>query len=240
MVPVFDTAGASLYPAPHACYVDYNRLTNALTLMSDATGQWDSTAQQTQMGAGGTIQNSQCAVNGAGSSAQAVDANTLQLNLAVTFNQGWVGSTRSDYLWVWDRGGSGAGWLTVGTYAVNNPATTVTSWPVGTGHSVSTPGAISGTGMRGTFSGWSDGGAAAHGITVGVAGGTYTASYTTQYQLTTGVTGPGGVTVSPAGPWYAAGTVVSGTNETEEKPKIVVTARQRPPRLLRRGLKTGR
>jgi hypothetical protein len=211
LVPVFDTAGASLYPAPHACYVDYNRLTNNLTLMSDATGQWDSTAQQTQMGSGPAIQNSQCAVSGAGSSAQALDANTLQLNLAVTFNQGWVGSTRSDYLWVWDRAMNGAGWLTVGTYAINNPAVTVTSWPVGqtvtvdgvgyttprtfswavgTGHSVSAPGAITGTGMQGAFSGWSDSGAAAHNITVGVAGGTYTASYTVQYLLTTGVTAP--------------------------------------------------
>ena len=58
--------GDSLYPAPHACYVDYNRLTNALTLMSDSTGQWDSTVQQAQWGSGGTIQNSQCTVNAGG------------------------------------------------------------------------------------------------------------------------------------------------------------------------------
>ncbi len=125
LVAVFDTAGYSLYPAPHACYVDYNRFTNALTLMSDATGQWDSTIQQAQMGSGTTIQNSQCTVNAGQSSTQVVDANTLQLNLSVTFNQAWFGTTQTDYFWVWDRGGHGAGWMTVGTYAVVAPLGTV-------------------------------------------------------------------------------------------------------------------
>src|SRR5208283_3734572 len=105
-----------LYPAPHACYVDFNRLTNNLTLMSDLTGEWDSTIQQSQLGSGPTMQNSQYTVNAAQSSTQIVDANTLQLNLAVTFNTGWVPSTQTDYLWVWDRDSQYAGWLTVGTY----------------------------------------------------------------------------------------------------------------------------
>jgi hypothetical protein len=45
---VFDAAGSTLYPAPHACYVGYNRPAKNLTLMSDATGQWASTIQQAQ------------------------------------------------------------------------------------------------------------------------------------------------------------------------------------------------
>ncbi len=83
------------------------------------------------------------------------------------------------------------------------------NWTPGTAHSVSAAASISGTGMQGTFSGWSDGGAAAHTITVGAAGGTYTATYTAQYYLTTAVSGPG--TVTPSSGWYAAGAQVNLT-----------------------------
>ena len=131
---VFDAAGAALYPAPNACFLAYSPITNTLTLMSDATGQWDSTEQQTQMGPGAspaTIANSQCTVNAAGSSTQVVDANTLQLNLAVTFNAGWMGTTQTDYYYIWDRAGLGAGYTTVGTYAIATPTTTIASSPAG-------------------------------------------------------------------------------------------------------------
>jgi predicted ribosomally synthesized peptide with SipW-like signal peptide len=70
----------------------------------------------------------------------------------------------------------------------------VFNWVVGSVHSVSAPATIAGAGMQGTFSAWSDSGAATHSITVGAAGGTYTTTYTMRYLLTTAVSGPGTVT----------------------------------------------
>lgn len=69
LVPVFDAARSTLYPAQHACYVDYNRLTNNLTLMSDATGQWDSTVQQTKLNVHGEtpISSGNCTVDASNS-----------------------------------------------------------------------------------------------------------------------------------------------------------------------------
>jgi hypothetical protein len=83
------------------------------------------------------------------------------------------------------------------------------NWVVGSQHTISAPATIAGTGMQGAFAGWSDGGAATHQIAVGSAGGTYTATYTTQYYLTTAVAGPG--TVTPSSNWYAAGAQVAVT-----------------------------
>jgi uncharacterized protein (TIGR03437 family) len=58
------------------------------------------------------------------------------------------------------------------------------------------------------FSGWSDQGAASHTITVGSSPATYTASFTTQYQLTTVASPSTGGTVTPtSGGFYNMGTV---------------------------------
>jgi len=115
-------------------------------------------------------------------------------------------------------------------------AVTVTSTPVGltvsvNGSACTTPcnlsyapgtqvpvSAASQPGAAGTnyvFASWSDAGAASHGITVPQAGGTYTAVFTTQYQLTT-ATAPlagGSIVVNPlsATGYYNAGTQVQLT-----------------------------
>jgi hypothetical protein len=116
---VFDDPGFPvLYPVPHKCYVNFNRLTKNFTLMSDATGGWGPDIQQTAIGTNTTIQNSQCTVNAGQSQTQVVDANTLELDLAVTLRVA---------LW----GGTGAGWLGVGTYAISAPGTTITTNPAG-------------------------------------------------------------------------------------------------------------
>jgi len=64
-------------------------------------------------------------------------------------------------------------------------------------------------GTQYVFTGWSDGGAASHSITVGTAAATYTASFTTQYQLTIGASpAAGGSVTPPSGTYYNAGMVV--------------------------------
>jgi hypothetical protein len=64
--------------------------------------------------------------------------------------------------------------------------------------------------VQDVWSGWSDSGAISHSITVPSTATTYTASFTTQYQLTTAANPTIGGTVTPAsGNYYAAGTIVS-------------------------------
>ena len=85
---------------------------------------------------------------------------------------------------------------------------------MGSQHTISAAATVSAAGVQETLTGWSDSGAAAHTITVGAPGGTYTANYVTQYfQLTTAAVGAGTVTVSPpsTGGWYAPGTPVTIT-----------------------------
>jgi uncharacterized protein (TIGR03437 family) len=73
---------------------------------------------------------------------------------------------------------------------------------------VATPQAGS-TGTQYVFANWSDGGAASHSITVTSSAATYTATFTTQYQLTISASPTAGGTVTPSsGSYYAAGTVV--------------------------------
>ncbi|MBL8235090.1 MAG: hypothetical protein JNL98_41695, partial [Bryobacterales bacterium] len=70
------------------------------------------------------------------------------------------------------------------------------NWGQGTVHTISavTP---QGSGTRYVFANWSDGGAAAHTVTATSSFTTYTATFATQYLLTTAVTGSGSVQVTP-------------------------------------------
>jgi uncharacterized repeat protein (TIGR02543 family) len=87
------------------------------------------------------------------------------------------------------------------------------TWTQGTSHSIATTSPqtpIAGT--QYTFSGWSDGGALVHSVTAPTTATTYTASFTTSYQLTTAVIPSGGGIVTPAsGGYYTAGTSASLT-----------------------------
>jgi uncharacterized repeat protein (TIGR01451 family) len=83
--------------------------------------------------------------------------------------------------------------LTAGTHAITASAT-----------QPGTPG------TQYVFTSWSDSGAPSHLITVGSAPATYTATFQTQYQLTTAASPVAGGTATPAsGTFYPAGTVVS-------------------------------
>jgi hypothetical protein len=74
-------------------------------------------------------------------------------------------------------------------------------WTIGSSHTIATTTPQGSGGTRYVFSAWSDGGAISHSVTVPAATTTYTASFTTQYLLTTAVSpaGSGTVSSSPTG-----------------------------------------
>ncbi len=84
------------------------------------------------------------------------------------------------------------------------------TWVVGSSHTIATTSPQAGTpGQQFAFNNWSDGGAISHTVVASPAVTAYTASFNTQYQLTTGVSPAGSGTVSPAsGQFFNAGTVV--------------------------------
>jgi len=93
------------------------------------------------------------------------------------------------------------------TYATSQTFT----WLVGSSHTLATsspqPGAA---GMQSVFLSWSDAGAIAHGVTAPVSGTSYTATFKTQYQLSTAANPASGGSVTPnSGEFYDAGTVVN-------------------------------
>jgi hypothetical protein len=71
-------------------------------------------------------------------------------------------------------------------------------------HTISAATQAGGAGTQYVFSSWSDGGAPTHSVTVGTSAATYTATFTTQYLLTTSATpaGDGTVTASPSSSGY--------------------------------------
>ncbi len=86
----------------------------------------------------------------------------------------------------------------------------VENWVIGSSHTIATTSPQSGgTGVQYVWSSWSDSGAISHSITVPSTATTYTASFNTQYQLTTAANPSNGGTVSPtSGNFYNASTVV--------------------------------
>jgi hypothetical protein len=78
-------------------------------------------------------------------------------------------------------------------------------WTPSNAHTIATFSPQSGSaGTRYTFSGWSDGGAISHTIVVPNADSTYTANFSTEYELTTSVSPSAGGTIT-AGGWVGAG-----------------------------------
>jgi YD repeat-containing protein len=88
---------------------------------------------------------------------------------------------------------------------VTYSSTQVFTWAVGSQHTIAinTTTQAGGTGTQYLWTGWSDGGAASHTITTPAMNATYSASFTTQYYLTTSAT-VGGVIDPPSG-WFNAG-----------------------------------
>ncbi|HYW42137.1 MAG TPA: hypothetical protein VE959_04730, partial [Bryobacteraceae bacterium] len=101
-----------------ACYLAYAAASNSLLLVDDAGDAGGPFAgSMTLNGAAAVIQNSQCAVNGVGSSA-AKNGNTLVLTLNVTFKSPFAGNR---IVWVAGRDAAGANntdWQAMGTSTV--------------------------------------------------------------------------------------------------------------------------
>ncbi len=100
------------------------------------------------------------------------------------------------------------------------PSPKTFTWIPGSTHAIGVASPQAGTaGTRYVYQGWGDGGAQTHTVTVPQTTATYTVNFTTQYQLTTGVTpsGSGSVTPAPLGEvvdgarWYDSGVTVQLT-----------------------------
>ena len=87
------------------------------------------------------------------------------------------------------------------------------TWNVGSSHTLETSSPQAGTpGMQYAFDNWSDDGALSHSVTAPSADSTYTATFKTQYELTTAVNPSNAGSISPdSGTYYDADTEVSLT-----------------------------
>ena len=133
--PVYTLISGAL-DARNACYVIYYA-SNALYLVSDNA---QTTLGPITPGSSGSVQNSQCTLNGTGSSV-ATSGNNLTLNLALTFKAGFTG-TKTVYMQAQDVAGASSGWVSKGTWtpgaSINRAPTTVSVTPSsGTGTSQS-------------------------------------------------------------------------------------------------------
>ena len=122
--------------AAGTCTVSYSPTSGSASLQNDAGTAWIAGT----LGSG-TVSNSQCTVNLAGSSAS-TSGNTLTLNLVVTFTANFAGA-KSIYMLATTNGGATTSWQQRGSWTVTAPSSGVPS-------TVSvTPG--SGSGASGTF-----------------------------------------------------------------------------------------
>jgi hypothetical protein len=96
-----------------ACYVFFDAVHNSAMLANDDYSGWFGPMT---LGTTATLQNSQCIVNGATSSATWV-GNTLTLNLALTFKLIWAGS-KNVFGFAQTVGGLNSGWQFIGTWTI--------------------------------------------------------------------------------------------------------------------------
>ena len=117
-------------PASNSCLLYYNVAANLINLAQNSGTAWVSATP----GAATTLQNSQCSLNVAATTAT-LNGNTLTLNLPMTFLPAYAGA-KNIYLYAADISGSNSGWQQPGTWTV----------PAGSG----TPAAVSVTPNSGT------------------------------------------------------------------------------------------
>jgi len=102
----------------HACYVAYVAASNSLLLVNDAGDAGGPFAGSIVLnGTAASVENSQCMISGAGSSATQA-TNTLTLTLSITAKSGLIGNR---ILYVAGRDGAGANntdWQAIGTWGV--------------------------------------------------------------------------------------------------------------------------
>ena len=99
----------------NSCLVYYNRAANTMNLLSDAGTVW----QSAPLGSG-TLANSQCAI-ALGSSTAVPSANTLTVNLAMTFTPAFAGA-KQVWLFATNGGGINSSWQQRGTWTAAVPS----------------------------------------------------------------------------------------------------------------------
>ena len=113
---------------PGSCYTYYDRGANALWLLNDSASSWMGPVTP---GAATSVQNSQCTLNGAGSSPSG-SVNNLTVNVALTFKAAFSGA-KNVYMNAVDSGSLWSNWQLRGTWTVpsggNQPPTSVSVTP---------------------------------------------------------------------------------------------------------------
>ncbi len=124
----------------NGCYVHYDRAFNAVFLRDDGSTTW---LGPVTLGAATTLENSQCVLNAATSSASGATTN-LTVNLDLSFKPAFAG-TKGVFMQTQDTGGLATGWQSEGAWTVpgagggNLPPSAVSVTPA------------SGSGARQTF-----------------------------------------------------------------------------------------
>ena len=101
---------ASIGSGASSCVLYYQPSTNQVNLLNDAGTAWTAATP----GAATTLQNSQCSLNVASTSATP-SGNNLALDLAMTFKPAFNG-TQNTYMYAGDVSGSNTGWIQRGTW----------------------------------------------------------------------------------------------------------------------------
>jgi hypothetical protein len=99
--------------AQSACYLQYTRANNTIVLINDAGA---GTAGSTTLGASGNLENSQCILNAAASSASS-SGNNLTVNLALTFTGSFAGA-KNISMGAINNASVFSGWQQMGTWTV--------------------------------------------------------------------------------------------------------------------------
>jgi hypothetical protein len=99
-------------PASNSCLLYYNVAANEINLAQDSGTAWLTATPGTAT----TLQNSQCSLSVAGTSATR-NGNTLTLNLPMTFAPDYAG-VKNIYMYAADVTGSNSGWQQQGTWTI--------------------------------------------------------------------------------------------------------------------------
>jgi hypothetical protein len=94
------------------CHGFYDRPANAIYLYNDAL---TTLSAPLVPGTAATIQNSQCAINGATTSVTA-SGTDLILDLSITRQGSYATGTRNLYTWIADTANTGTGWLQISSW----------------------------------------------------------------------------------------------------------------------------
>ena len=104
------------------CVVFFDRVSSTLLLLNDGGSAW---LGPVTAGVVGTLQNSQCILDGAASSSSGVSTD-LTVNLGLTFKGAFAGA-KANFALAADSSAHTSGWQLGGTFTATNPAPTVTS-----------------------------------------------------------------------------------------------------------------